>query len=150
MTKFRPGLIGLVVAGALATFAGTGSAEEAKTPDATIEFSGGSVAAGIGFSWGSGTLSYKGKKYAITVDGLSVGDVGASKISATGKVYHLKKLEDFDGTYAAVGTSATVGGGGGVSAMRNQNGVVIDAVSTSQGLKVAIGSGGVKMALKRK
>jgi hypothetical protein len=148
--KLRKGWIGLAMAAALIAFAGVASAaEEAKTPDATIEFGGGSIAAGIGFSWGSGTLNYKGKTYPISVDGLSVGSVGASSVSASGKVYHLKKLEDFDGTYAAVGTGAAVGGGGGVSTMKNQNGVVIDAVSTTQGLKLTIGTGGVKMAIKK-
>ena len=132
--KIRMGLIGLAVAGVLAASVGSGGAEEAKAPDATVEFTEGSVAAGIGFSWGSGTLTYKGKKYPISVDGLSVGSVGASSVSASGKVYHLKKVEDFDGNYAAVGTGATVGGGGGVSTMRNQNGVVIDVVATTQGL----------------
>lgn len=145
----RTRLIGVVVVAVLATFIGSARADEAKTPDATIEFSGGSVAAGIGFSWGSGTLTYKGKAYPISVDGLSVGDVGATSVSAKGSVYHLTKLEDFDGTFTAVGAGATVGGGGGVSTMRNQNGVVIDAVSTTQGLKVAIAAAGVKMSIKK-
>lgn len=145
----RSRVIGLAVVGALVVFAGTGRAEEAKTPDATIEFSGGSVAAGIGFSWGSGTLTYKGKRYPITVEGLSAGAVGATTVTASGSVHNLKKLEDFDGNYSALGVGATVGGGGGVSTMRNQNGVVIDAVSTTQGVKVAIAAGGVKMAIKK-
>ena len=144
----RTRFIGVSIVAVLTTFIGIGRADEAKTPDATISFSGGSVAAGIGFSWGSGTLTYQGKDYPISVDGLSVGAVGASSVSASGSVYHLTKLEDFDGTYTAVGTGATVGGGGGVSTMRNQNGVVIDAVSTTQGLKVAIAAAGVKMAIK--
>ena len=148
MMKVRTAWIGIAVAAALMVSAGIGYAKEAQKPDATVQFTEGSVAAGIGFSWGSGTLHYKGKKYPISVDGLSVGAVGASSISASGKVYHLKKLEDFDGTYAAAGAGATVGGGGGVATMRNQNGVVIDSVSTTQGLKVAIGAGGVKMAIK--
>jgi hypothetical protein len=142
--------VGLALAGALATAASfAGAAEEAKTPDGTIEFSGGSVAAGIGFSWGSGTLTYKGKQHPISVEGLSVGSVGANTVSASGKVYNLKKIEDFDGNYAAVGTGATVGGGGGIASMRNQNGVVIDVVSTSEGVKFTIGTAGVKFALKK-
>lgn len=30
-----------------------------KAPDGRVKFSGGSVAAGIGYTWGSGTLTYK-------------------------------------------------------------------------------------------
>jgi hypothetical protein len=33
------------------------------TPDETVKISSGSVAAGVGFSWGSGVLTYQGKDY---------------------------------------------------------------------------------------
>ncbi len=36
---------------------------------------------------GKGTLHYKGKSYPLKIDGLSVGDVGASKVNANGNVY---------------------------------------------------------------
>ena len=54
----------------------TGFTQAAEKPDATLRLSGGSVAAGIGWSWGSGTLTYKGKDYPISVKGLSLGKVG--------------------------------------------------------------------------
>jgi len=34
------------------------------------------LAAGVGITLESGTLTYEGKKYPVTVNGLSVGDVG--------------------------------------------------------------------------
>jgi hypothetical protein len=77
------------------------SVVQAQTPDATIRLSAGSVAAGIGVSWGSGTLTYQGKTYPIDVKGLSIGDAGISKIEASGKVYNLKKLNDFNGNFTA-------------------------------------------------
>ena len=117
-------------------------------PDATIELKAGSVAAGVGFSWGSGTLKYKGKSYPISVTGLDVGSVGASEITASGKIYHLTKLEDFAGNYAAVEAGATVGGGGGAVTMKNQNGVTATIVATTRGLKFTVGASGVNMALK--
>jgi hypothetical protein len=127
----------------------TAALAEDKVPDATIKLSGGSVAAGIGVSWGSGTLTYKGKDYPIDVKGLSVGDVGVTKIEASGKVFNLKDAKDFDGNYTGVGAGATVAGGGSVTTMRNQNGVTIDLISTTQGVKVAIGGGGVDMKIKQ-
>ena len=57
-----------------------------ETSDATIKLSSSSVAAGIGFSWGSGTLTYQGKTYPIEVNAISIGDVGITKVEATGKV----------------------------------------------------------------
>jgi len=146
--RIRLGIKGIAVAGALALF--VASAYGDKAPDGSVEFSGGSVAAGIGYSWGSGTLTYKGVKYPITVSGLSAGaSAGATAITASGSVYNLAKIEDFDGNYTAAGTGATVGGGASIVTMKNQNGVVIDSVSTTQGLKLSLDAGGVKIAVKK-
>ena len=122
-----------------------GQKRRARRPDTILQCTRGR---GIGFSWGSGTLHYKGKSYPIKVDGLTVGAVGVTRANATGSVYHLHRLEDFPGTYAAVGAGAAVGGGGSVASMQNQNGVVIKAKSTSQGVKLKLGVDGVTMSLK--
>lgn len=140
-------LVAALMVGAVLT--ASAYAEEKKAADGTIEFSGGSVAAGIGFSWGSGKLTYKGKTYPIEIDGLSVGSVGASTVTLSGTVHDLKKLDDFDGNYTGVGAGATVGGGGSVLTMRNQNGVTIEAVSTTQGLSLSLAAGGAKIKIKK-
>ena len=117
--------------------------------DALIEFSGGSVAAGIGFSWGSGTLTQAGKQYPIKIDGLSLASVGITKASAYGKVYHLKELSDINGTYAAIGTGATVVAGGTAVTMKNTKGVIIDIYTTTEGANFSLGTAGVKIELKQ-
>jgi len=139
------GRIALALA-VVALVAGTALAQE--KPDATVVFSGGSVAAGIGYSWGSGTLTYKGKEYAFKITGLSVGSVGASSVTASGEVYNLKKLKDFNGNYTAATAQATVGGGAGATAMQNQKSVVLKIVSTTQGLDFKFAASGVKITLK--
>ena len=121
---------------------------EDEKPDATIQLKAGSVAAGVGVSWGSGTLTYKHKSHAISVNGLSVGEVGMTKITASGKVYNLKKLEDFDGNYTAVGAGATVAGGVSAFTAQNQNGVKVTLVSTTKGVKFTLGTAGIEMKLK--
>ena len=93
-----------------------------KKPDATLTLKEGQVAVGIGWSWGKGDLSYKGKKYAFKVEGLSVGDVGITEAKADGKVYNLKNLEDFSGTYAAATAEGTVGLGAGATASEERKG----------------------------
>ena len=108
------------------------------------------MSVGIGYSWGSGTLTDKGKKYPFSVDGLSVGAVGGSSITASGSVYHLKKLEDFNGNYTAATAAATVGGGAGATAMQNDKGVVIQLTSTTQGIDFKLAGSGVKINLKKK
>jgi hypothetical protein len=124
-------------------------AAEEKQPDATLKLSEGQVAVGIGWSWGKGVLTYKGKDYPFKVEGLSVGDVGVTKAESVGKVYNLKKMSDFNGTYTSAAAQGTLGGGAGASAMKNQNGVVIELTSTTQGVNVKIAAEGVKFTLEK-
>ncbi len=119
----------------------------AQTPDAVIELSGGSVSAGIGYSWGSGTLIFQGTRYPLTVSGLSIGSVGLSDYTAAGTVTGLHTAQQINGVFSAVGAGVTLGGGGNVAALQNQNGVVIHLSSTTQGLSLSIGTAGVKIAL---
>jgi len=132
----------------LGTFAAVRAADNPK-PDATITLTAKAVGAGAGYSWGDGKLHYKGKTYNITVDGLTIGTVGANEIQATGEVYDMKSVEDFVGTYAAAVAGATIGGGGGGTTMKNQNGVVISMSATTRGVSLTLGASGVKFALQK-
>ncbi|HSD94264.1 MAG TPA: EipA family protein [Syntrophales bacterium] len=119
-----------------------------KEPDAYLELSEGSVAVGIGYSWGSGTLIYQGKKYPVEVKGLSVIDVGVTKVEAFGKVYDLKQLEDFNGNYTSATAEGTLGGGAGATKMKNQKGVVIDLFTKTKGLNLKLAPSGISLKLK--
>jgi hypothetical protein len=145
--RMRMRTISMLATVAVLGFLGAARAED--KPDATLKLSAGSVAAGFGYSWGGGTLTYKGKTYDVEVSGLSVGDVGISKAEASGEVYHLAKISDFDGNYTAAGTGATVAGGASATIMKNQNGVEVRLVSTTQGVKFTFGAGGVSMKIKK-
>lgn len=123
--------------------------QEKEKPDATLRLSGGSFAAGIGFSWGKGTLTYKGKDYPVSVNGLSLGKVGISGASASGEVYHLKTLKDFDGNYTAAGAGITLIGGRSAVTMSNQNGVRVRLISTNRGVDITLGGGGVELKIKK-
>ena len=120
----------------------------AQPPDATLKLHTASVAAGIGYSWGGGILTFQGKEYPCRIDGLAVGGAGISSADAIGNVYHLTNIEDFSGDYLAVSTGALLAGGGDVATMRNQHGVVIDLTDTSQGAKIMLAVQGVNIALE--
>jgi hypothetical protein len=120
-----------------------------KEADATIALETKQVSVGVGWSWGSGTIKYKGETHRFKIDGLSINSVGASASAATGYVYNLPKLSDFEGTYTAVEASGTAGGGKGIATMKNQNGVRITIHSTSQGLEVVAGPEGMKITLTK-
>ncbi len=121
---------------------------EAAAPDGQLRLTGGAVAAGIGYVWGSGRLDFDGAAHRVKISGLSIVDVGAAKIDAHGQVYHLKKLSDFNGTYTAFAAGATIAGGGGIAYLRNQNGVVIRLDSTTEGLRFNLSTSGVTLKVK--
>ncbi|MBO0711277.1 MAG: hypothetical protein J2P47_08400 [Acetobacteraceae bacterium] len=115
--------------------------------EGTVTFTGGAVAAGIGYQWGSGVLNFRGRQYPFRARGLSVADVGISRISASGRVRNLYNVGDFSGNYVSATAGATIGGGGAVGVLRNQNGVTIDGIATSQGARLTLAPGGVNLQL---
>ena len=120
----------------------------AQDRSADITFSGGSAAAGVGYTWGDGKLHFKGKEYPFTVHGLSVVDVGLAHIEGAGDVYNLRRAEDFSGNYVAADAGATVAGGGALAVLENQKGVRIYFHSTTQGLKLNLSPDGIAVSLK--
>jgi hypothetical protein len=101
-----------------------------------------SVAAGVGASWGSGVLRFKGERHLFKIDGLSVGSVGVSSINAVGNVYNMTNSGQLTGNYAAVGAGiALVGGSAGLT-MQNQSGVIINLYAVQQGVQLNIGPQG--------
>jgi hypothetical protein len=119
-----------------------------RTPAATLKVKATSVAIGAGFQWGDGTLKFKGREYAFSVQGLSLVDVGFTSVSGTGKVFNLNNLDDFSGTYVASKAALAVGGGQGDLTMRNGNGVSIHLRSDQQGVAISLGAGGLTVKLK--
>ncbi len=127
----------------------SGPAFSQDKPDGTIKLSQGQVAVGIGYSWGKGALTFQGKEYPFKIRGLSVVDVGVSSADANGNAFNLKNLADFNGTYTTVTAEATVAGGAGGTTMKNQNGVIIKIVSTTQGINFKLALEGVKFTLTK-
>jgi chemotaxis protein MotB len=120
---------------------------QASATVGTVEFSGGSVAVGIGFSWGSGTLAYNGRVHHFKISGLTLAGLGISSVGASGEVSDLNNLADFNGTYALGGAGAAVGVGGSVAVLQNEHGVVMNIRSTKIGLHFQVGVGGATVTL---
>lgn len=132
----------------VALLAPLASAED-KAPDATIRLSEGTVAAGIGWSWGKGTLHYMGKTYPVKVSGITVAEVGITQAEASGNVYNLKSIEDFNGVFASAGAEGTAGKGAGVSSLRNSKGVVINLKSETKGANIKVAAEGLKLEIEK-
>jgi len=107
-----------------------------------------SLGAGIGVSWGDGSIYWEGQEHAFQVKGVRVGDLGATRLNGEGWVQNLDRLEDFAGTYVAVEAAATAGKGGSAVTMRNEHGVTISLRSRTEGLGVTLGAEGFTVELE--
>ena len=134
------------VAGLLATLSVLGMAADDRS-DATVSFSGKAAAVGVATTWGQGTLHFRGRDYPFKLQGLGLVGVGGSSFEGVGEVYHLNKVEDFGGNYAAASASAALEQGELVTKMQNQHGVVLRIKSTTKGMELKAAQEGVAVQL---
>jgi hypothetical protein len=123
-------------------------AAEKATPSGKVSIESRSIAAGIGVTWGDGKLTFKGKNYPFSIDGLTLVDFGISKASAVGDVYNLTDPAKLAGTYVAAEAGITLAGGVGGMVLRNQDGVIIHLHSVSRGAKLQLGTSGLTIKMK--
>ena len=148
MTGMVRGLfgLGLAVAAILAMVA-PGRAQ--GTPSGTVEISTSTIALGFGANRGDGILTLRdGSKHKLSVENIKVGAVGVSVVEATGTVYNLKQLRDFEGTYVEGEAGIAIGVGGSGMTMRNEHGVVINLGGTQVGANFTLGLGRMYIRVK--
>lgn len=146
----RRALLTASLAGLTLVMTGSVLAEKqaAKQPSGTVTIDETQFAFIVGGSFGKGQLKFRGKTHDFKINGISAGaNIGASKISAVGEIYDLKKLSDFPGTYVQFSGGITLAGGVGGTVLKNQNGVIMRLQSTSQGLQFNLSSSGVTVKL---
>ena len=116
-------------------------------PPAFVELQRSSIGAGIGISWGHGTLSFEGNSYAFSVKGLSVGDVGAAKIVAEGasRTWTTSPTSRAR-TWPSRPVRAPARAASSLT-MMNEHGVTISLASQREGLGLTLGAQGFKIAL---
>lgn len=125
-------------------------ARPAGPPSATVRIKQLQVAFIGSGAIGGGTLHFRNRTYEITVGGLGVGGIGASKLTATGKVYGLTDAASFAGAYAQIREGWAIGQQGrGTLWLRNANGVMMRLATQRRGLQLSLGADGVLIGFKR-
>jgi hypothetical protein len=97
---------------------------------------------------GGGTLYYRGRAYAFKLGGLGIGGIGISRLEASGTVYNLRRLQDFNGVYGQARTGWAIGQHGqGEMWLQNGNGIVLRLRAKRQGLALSLGADGMLVQL---
>jgi hypothetical protein len=142
-TGFRAGLI------AVAAVVSLGLTSAAQAASGRISFNVVKAGFVIGGSAGSGTLTFRGRHYPISIGGLSYGfTFGASNTHFTGRVTHIQRPSDVTGVYAAAGAGAAVGPGAQAIVLQNPNGATLTLSGQSVGAIVAADLNGLAISMR--
>lgn len=129
----------------LIVFSNIVSAEDEK-PSATVSINEKQVGFLLTGDWGHGTLMYQGEPHMFHMGGAKIGGIGVSSMKVDGSVYHLNKLEDFEGMYFKADAGLTLAKGKVGSWLKNDKGVVIHLGANSDGVALQIGVEGLKVS----
>lgn len=104
----------------------------------------------VGLSGGKGVLSYNGRKYPLTIGGVSLGaTLGISKAELIGTVSNLRDPSDIEGTYTAAEAGLAIAGGGKVARLTNSKGVILEVKGKQIGFMFSVDLSGMQVSLKR-
>jgi hypothetical protein len=139
----RAGLIALVA------IAGASVSTAAYADGGSISFRVIKAGFVIGGSGGSGTLTFHGRSYPVSIGGLSYGfTFGASETRFHGTVSNIRRASDVAGIYAAGNVGAAVGRGAQAIVLTNQNGAVLELSGNSVGAIVSADLNGLALSLR--
>lgn len=142
-SKFRS------VAVALIATAGVSLASAAHAESGTIRFAVYKAAFFVGGSGGEGTLTFRGRRYPISIGGISGGFAfGVSKTYFHGTVTHIRRASDVAGVYGAAGGGGAVGKGAQVIVMTNDKGAQLELSGKQVGLQINADISGLSITVK--
>lgn len=134
---------------ALTVLFAAGLSSAAMADSGSIRFS--VIKAGwvIGGSGGSGTLTFHGRRYPLSIGGLSYGlTFGASQTEFRGRVSNIRRASDVAGVYGAAGAGLAVGSGAGAIILRNEKGAVLELSGRQVGLIASADLSGLAITLR--
>jgi hypothetical protein len=121
-----------------------------EQPSAKIQFEIYKAGLVVGVSGGSGTLTYEGKDYPLSIGGISFGaTIGVSKADFVGDVFNLSAPEDIEGVYSGVKAGLTLAGGAKVAELQNSKGVLLKVSGEQIGIEVSLDLNGMDVRLKK-
>ena len=130
-------------------FGGVAASSIARADSGTITFSVLKAGFVIGGSGGSGTLTFQGRRYPISIGGISYGfTFGASETRFRGTVSNISRPSDVAGVYAAGNAGAAIGRGAQAIVLANPNGAVLTLSGASVGAIVSADLNGLAISVR--
>lgn len=140
---FRAVLIGLIA------IAGAAVASPSYADIGIIRFSVLKAGWFLGGSGGRGVLTFHGRRYPVSIGGLSAGLVfGASETHFVGTVSNVFSPSDVAGVYGAAGAGAALGVGAGTIVLKNEKGAVLALNGRQVGLIANLDLSGMAISLR--
>ena len=143
MSRFRTSLIGLIA------ILGASVPSASYADGGTVRISVLKAGWFIGGSGGRGTLTFHGRRYPLSVGGLSAGLVfGASETHFVGTVSNIFSPADVAGVYGAAGAGAALVAGAGAIVLKNDKGAVLSLSGRQVGLIANVDLSGMAISLR--
>ena len=102
----------------------------------------------FGVSGGSGTLTFRGRQYPLSIGGIRAGAlIGISAADLVGTASRLHSPGDIAGIYSAIGAGLSIAGGRTSAQLSNANGVVLRLHGRQVGFSFSIDLGGMNISL---
>lgn len=142
-TGFRAALTALVVAFTVGALAPAAHADGGSISFRVLK--GGWV---IGASGGQGVLLFHGRRYPLSIGGISAGFLfGASETFFRGTVDNIRSPFDVTGVYGAGGAGAAIGAGAQAIVLTNEKGAVLRLTGRQVGLQINADLSGLSISV---
>jgi hypothetical protein len=102
----------------------------------------------VGVGGGTGTLTFKGKQYRLSIGGVSAGTIGVASMDLVGTATNLTTAADIAGSYSAAGAGLAIAGGTKVATLQNAKGVVLQLQGRQVGFEASLAVSGLNISLK--
>ena len=102
----------------------------------------------VGVGGGSGTLTFKGKQYRLSIGGVSAGTIGVASMNLVGRATNLRTAADIAGSYSVASAGLAFAGGAKVATLQNANGVVLQLQGRQVGFEASVAVSGLTISLR--
>ena len=102
----------------------------------------------VGVGGGSGTLTFRGHHYRLSIGGVSAGTIGVAGADLVGTASNLRTAADIAGTYSALSAGVAVAGGAKAVTLQNSNGVVLTLHGRQVGFEASLSVSGLTISLR--